>query len=120
MDGTRNKAGALQFYMDVSLQTRDQCTNHCFFLSNLGENKAIFRYPWFTLAQPNIDWARGWINLLQLPIILRSPNMKKAQFVAKNGRTAIRQTTESTIIRRLKTLPTAQEAVQQAIAKGRL
>jgi len=70
VDGTINKAGALQFYMDVSLQTGTQRTNHRFFLSDLGENKAIFRYPWFALAQPNIDWARGWIDSSQLPIIL--------------------------------------------------
>ncbi len=78
VDGTINKAGALQFYMDVSLQTGTQRTNHRFFLSDLGENKAIFRYPWFALAQPNIDWARGWIDSSQLPIILWSPNAKKA------------------------------------------
>ncbi len=46
--------------------------------------------------------------------------MKRAQFVAKNGSTAIKQTTEGTITRRMNVLPTAQEAVQQAIAKERL
>ena len=46
--------------------------------------------------------------------------MKRAQFVAKNGSTAIKQTTEGTITRRMNVLPTAREAVQQAIAKGRL
>jgi len=115
VDSTLNKAGALQFYMDVSLQTGTQCTNHHFFLSDLGENKAIFRYPWFTSAQPNINWARGWINSSQLPIILQSPDAKKAQFMAKHGRTAIKQTAESATIRRLRVLPTAREAVQQVI-----
>ncbi len=120
VDGTKNKVGALQFYMDVSLQTGSQHTNHHFFLSDLEDNKAIFGYPWFASAQPKINWARGWINSLQLPIILRSPNAQKAQFIARNSRTAIKQTTEGTTIRRLKVLPTAQEAIQQIITKGKL
>src|SRR5712671_7727176 len=106
--------------MDISMQTGTQHTNHRFFLLDLGDSKAIFGYPWFASAQPNIDWARGWIDSSQLPIILRSPDAQKAQFIAKNGRTAIKQTTESTIIRRLKVLPTAREAVQQIVAKGKL
>ena len=90
VDGTLNKAGELQFYTDVSIQTRTQRTNHHFFLLDLGESKAIFGYPWFTSAQPNIDWARGWIDSSQLLIILRSPNTKKAQFIAKHGTTVIK------------------------------
>jgi len=58
--------------------------------------------------------------LSQLPIILRSPDAQKAQFIAKNGRTAIKRTTEGTTIRRVQIQPTAQKAVRQIIAKGRL
>ncbi len=70
VDGTLNKAGELRFYMDVSIQTGTQRTNHRFFLLDLEDSKAIFGYPWFASAQPNIDWARGWIDSSQLPIIL--------------------------------------------------
>jgi hypothetical protein len=115
-----NKAGKLQFYTNVSLQTGTKRTNHWFFLSDLGEVKAIFGYLWFADTQPKIDWSRGWIDLSQLPIILRSPDAQKAQFIAKSGRTAIKRTTEGTTIRRVQIRPTAQEAVRQIIAKGRL
>ena len=70
VDSTLNRAGELQFYTDVSIQTGTQHTNHRFFLSDLGDSKAIFGYPWFASVQPNIDWARGWIDSSQLPIIL--------------------------------------------------
>ena len=80
----------------------------------------ILGYPWFASTQPNIDWARGWIDSSQLPIILQSPDAQKAQFITKNERTAIKQTTEGTTIRRLTVLPTAQEAVQQIITKRKL
>jgi len=115
-----NKAGKLQFYTDVSLQTGTKRTNHRFFLSDLGEVKAIFGYPWFADTQPKIDWSKGWIDSSQLPIILQSPDAQKAQFIARSGRTAIKWTTEGTTIRRVQIRPTAQEAVQQIIAKGRL
>jgi hypothetical protein len=52
-----NKAGKLQFYTDVFLQTETKHTNHQFFLLDLGEVKAIFGYPWFADTQPKIDWA---------------------------------------------------------------
>jgi hypothetical protein len=45
----------------------------------------ILGYPWFATAQPKIDWARGWIDHSQLPIVLRSHNAAKAQFQARTA-----------------------------------
>jgi hypothetical protein len=70
VDGTENKAGELQFYTDMQVQTGTTKTQLRFFLSDLGEHKAILGYPWFAAIQPNIDWKRGWIDHTQLPIIL--------------------------------------------------
>ena len=80
VNGTQNKSGELQFYTNLSVQTGTNHTLLCFFLTNLGEQKAIFGYPWFTAVQPKIDWRRGWIDHTQLPIILRAPNAQKATF----------------------------------------
>jgi len=57
-----------------------------FFLSDLGKHKAILGYPWFTATQPKIDWKRGWIDHIQLPIILWAPNAKRAIFVPRTRR----------------------------------
>jgi hypothetical protein len=43
----------------------------------------ILGYPWFTTAQPKIDWVQGWIDHSQLPIVLRSHDAAKAQFQAR-------------------------------------
>jgi hypothetical protein len=83
VDGTENKSGTLQHYTNLSLQTGTQRVNMRFFLTELGENKAILGYPWFTAFQPKIDWRRGWIDSSQLPIIPRAPNAKKAIFVPR-------------------------------------
>jgi hypothetical protein len=80
IDGSSNLSGDLLYYTDLSVQTGDKRTTLRFFLSNLGENKAILGYPWFAAVQPKIDWKRGWIDHSQLPIIFRSSDAAKAQF----------------------------------------
>jgi hypothetical protein len=81
VDRTENKAGELQYYTNLETRTGTTITKLRFFLSDLGEHKAILGYPWFAAVQPNIDWKRGWIDHTQLPIILRAPNAQKATFV---------------------------------------
>jgi hypothetical protein len=83
VDGTSNQSGDLLYYTDLSVQTGDKQVNLQFFLSNLGENKAILRYPWFAAIQPQIDWRRGWINHSQLPIIFQTPDAAKACFSSR-------------------------------------
>src|SRR5712672_36890 len=80
VDGSTNKTGTLKHYTDLEVQTGTKRTNMRFFLADLGEHKIILGYPWFTANQPKIDWARGWIDTTQLPLILRSANAVKPQF----------------------------------------
>ena len=52
------------------MQTGDQKVWLRFFLTDLADQKAILGYPWFAANQPKIDWAKGWIDSAQLPLIL--------------------------------------------------
>jgi len=83
VDGTENRAGALQHYTDLSCQTGTQRTKLRFFLSDLGDHKIILGYPWFAATQPKIDWKRGWIDHTQLPLILQAHNAHRARFVPR-------------------------------------
>jgi hypothetical protein len=56
VDGTKNKSGELQFYTDLQVRNGRQTHFLRFFLSDLGEHKAILGYPWFAAIQPKIDW----------------------------------------------------------------
>lgn len=85
VDGSLNKGGSLRFYTDLSVQTGATRTNLHFFLTELGDHKAILGYPWFAATQPRIDWKRGWIDHMQLPLILRAPDVQKAQFLPRNA-----------------------------------
>src|SRR5258707_602335 len=81
VDGTENKSGELRHYTDLQVQTGTNHTNLRFYLTELGEQKAILGYPWFAAAQPKIDWKRGWIDHTQLPVILRANDAKRAVFI---------------------------------------
>ena len=83
INSTPNQSGELQYFTDIHMQTGTQCATLRFFLSNLGENKAILGYPWFAAFQPKIDWKRGWIDHGQLPVILRSPDALRARFLPR-------------------------------------
>ncbi len=83
VDRTENKAGQLQFYTDLAIRTGSTSTNMRFFLTQLGEHKAILGYPWFTAVQPKIDWRRGWIDHIQLPIVFKTSDAVKARFVPR-------------------------------------
>ena len=83
MDGTTNKSGELKYFTDLEVQTGPNRSKLRFFLTDLGENKAILGYSWFAAVQPKIDWKRGWIDASQLPIILRAHNAKRARFVPR-------------------------------------
>ena len=83
VDGTENKSGELKYYTDLEVQTGTTRSPLRFFLTDLGENKAILGYSWFAATQPKIDWKRGWIDSSQLPIIFRAPNAKRARFTPR-------------------------------------
>ena len=83
VDRTQNQAGDLKYYINMSTRTGSKRVNLQYFLTNLGDHKIILGYPWFTMAQPKIDWVRGWIDHSQLPIILRAVDVAMAQFSAR-------------------------------------
>ena len=74
VDGTPNKNGRIEFFTDLEVRTGEQRTKMRFFLTELGPQKMILGYPWFAAAQPRIDWAKGWIDYDQLPVILKTAN----------------------------------------------
>ncbi len=57
VDGTPNKAGDLKYYTDLETRMGTNTRTLRYFLSNLGDSRVILGYPWFTVAQPKIDWA---------------------------------------------------------------
>ena len=80
VDGTPNKKGDIQFYTDLEVKTGQKNTNMRFFLTDLGPQRMILGYPWFAAVQPKIDWAKGWIDYAQLPVVIKTTNARRTQF----------------------------------------
>ena len=56
-----------------------------FFLTNLGPQNIILGYPWFAASQPKIDWAKGWMDYAQLPVVLRTSNSRSLKTLPRNA-----------------------------------
>ena len=56
-----------------------------FFLMDLGPQRIILGYPWFTASQPKIDWAKGWMDYGQLPVVLRTSNSRTLKILPWNA-----------------------------------
>jgi len=80
VDGTTNCKGDLFFYSDLTLKTGPITRTMRFFLTDLGHHRIILGYPWFAANQPQIDWAKGWIDASHLPVVISPQNLPKTQF----------------------------------------
>ena len=85
VDGTINKAGIIRYCTDLKVQTGTNHTWMRFFLSDLGNHQVILGYPWFAAVQPKVDWKRGWIDISQLPIVIRAIDAAKARFLPRKS-----------------------------------
>jgi hypothetical protein len=62
VDGTENKAGLLTEYCTLQVSKGDKETLQKFYITSLGNNRAIFSYPWLRDFNPNIDWLTGEVK----------------------------------------------------------
>jgi hypothetical protein len=72
IDGTKNRKGDITWYTDLEIQTGNKHQKMRFFLTDLGSQWMILGYPWFAAMQPQIDWARGWLEYAHLPTMLQT------------------------------------------------
>ena len=87
-----------------------------FFLTKLGPQKMVLGYPWFAAVQPKIDWAKGWIDYAQLPMVIKTPNSKaflnRLMALPKRGQ-------EAANLRRTTFQSKASKLAEQAMGKER-
>jgi hypothetical protein len=89
IDGTKNKKGDITRYTDLEIQTGSKKRRMRFFLTDLGNQQLILGYPWFAAMQPQIDWARGWLEYAHLPVVLRTPGKDNLVIRAADSRQTI-------------------------------
>ena len=58
MDGTPNKQGTITKYTWLNLTINGHTRPHNLFVTGLGKQKIILRYPWFKQNNPEINWEK--------------------------------------------------------------
>jgi hypothetical protein len=61
-DGTVNLSGSLTRFTDLEVYFEGATEVQRFYITNLGEDRAIFGFPWLRTFQPEVDWWNAQIN----------------------------------------------------------
>ena len=61
VDGTDNKEGTLTQYTNLEITFNGQTYIQQFYITNLGEDRAIFGFPWMQTFEPEINWEKAEI-----------------------------------------------------------
>jgi hypothetical protein len=61
IDGTENQGGIISKSYVLWVQRGEQQTTQQFYVTNLGQDHIILRYPWLWEFNPEIDWEGGWL-----------------------------------------------------------
>jgi hypothetical protein len=62
VDGTRNEAGTITHYVNVTLDIGERRRHERLFVTKLGKQKIILGLPWLQRENPDIDWQLKTIN----------------------------------------------------------
>jgi hypothetical protein len=61
MDGTENKQGTIKNYANLELEKKNQQKKMStdLFITGLGKERIILRFPWLNKQNPDINWRTG-------------------------------------------------------------
>jgi hypothetical protein len=62
VDGTENKAGVIERHVKLHVRQGEKERVQMFFITNLGDPRIIFGYPWLYHFQLQINWRKGMID----------------------------------------------------------
>jgi Reverse transcriptase (RNA-dependent DNA polymerase) len=62
VDGTENKRGTINAYINLEFKLGDWKFNECFYVTGLGKQRIILGFPWLHKYNPIIDWKKGEIT----------------------------------------------------------
>jgi hypothetical protein len=62
VDGMENKAGVIEWHVKLRVRQGNRERVQTFFITNLGDPRIIFGYPWLYHFQPQINWRKGTID----------------------------------------------------------
>ncbi len=77
VDGTLNQDGNITHYTDLQVRTGQEVQILQFLITNLGKDKVILGYPWFTAFEPKICWREATLEEEHQLVIITTINTHK-------------------------------------------
>ncbi len=74
VDGTLNQDGSITHYTDLQVKTGKETQILRFLITNLGRDKVILGYPWFTAFKPKIRWREATLEEEYQPVVITTIN----------------------------------------------
>src|SRR6266702_4290039 len=74
VDGTLNQDGNITHYTDLQVKTGKETYTLRFLITNLGWDKVILGYPWFTAFEPKIQWREATLEEEYQPVVITTIN----------------------------------------------
>ncbi len=74
IDGTLNQDGNITHYTDLQVWTGLETQILWFLITNLGKDKVILGYPWFTAFEPKICWREVTLEEEYQPVVITTIN----------------------------------------------
>ncbi len=74
VDRTLNQDGNITHYTDLQVRTGKETHILHFLITNLGRDKVILGYPWFTTFEPKIRWKEATLEEEYQPVVITTIN----------------------------------------------
>jgi hypothetical protein len=98
VDGTPNKDGKLTHCVHLWVELGDKRELMKFFLTNLGEDRTLLSFPWFTAFNPEINWTKGTMDNTPLRVYSQAAASQKPRPITKKGGARQRNTWDKELI----------------------
>ena len=72
IDGTHNKAGTINFFVNLQVRAGPQIKEMKFLVTDLGEDEIVLGYPWLAAFQPKINWAEAVLEEDMQPLVIKT------------------------------------------------
>ncbi len=77
VNGTHNQGGTITHYTNLQVQMGTESKILHFLITNLGWDKVILGYPWFTTFEPKIQWREATLEEEFQPVVVTTINIHK-------------------------------------------
>jgi hypothetical protein len=104
VDGTENKWGMINAYVNLKFKLGDRKFNKCFYVTGLGKQRIILGFPWLHKHNPIIDWKKGEITFKPFWIDWRRL-MEKGKQIRQEQQLKIEEVEDDEELKNWTTLP---------------